>query len=490
MTQNKLPSKKTKIVCTIGPVSESQSILEELIAAGMNIARLNFAHGDFESHTHVIKNIRAAASSTGRPVTIMGDLPGPKIRIGRIRNKSAVLEKSQPFSLYTEEVIGDKAGASMSFAGLPDAVNPGDIICVRDGYIELMVEEVTKNQVICRVMAGGEIRSNNGVNFPGVDLGIDAFTDNDRAFLEFAAEQELDAVSQSFVQRSSDITAVRVAARELDYFPFIIAKIERARAVENLDDILAEADGIMVARGDLGVEIPIEEIAIVQKRIIEKVRLQGKPVITATQMLESMITHPRPTRAEATDVANAILDGTDCVMLSGETAMGNYPVEAVDVMSRIARVTEPIIQPLDVAEVLEAAKSRNVSDRDRLLSISIFLSVEAVAPVAVVTPTLSGDTARLLTRFRLPVWIFASSPNRSTCQQLQFSYGVYPFYSETRPKIWAQFARNLLVQRGIDRGVAILTYGTGTISEQTTTRIEFLDLEATPVDTPTWLPTK
>jgi pyruvate kinase len=490
MTQSKLPLKKTKIVCTIGPVSDSQSILERLIAAGMNIARLNFAHGDIESHTRVIQNIRAAASSTGRQVAIMGDLPGPKIRIGRIRNKTAVLEQSQPFSLYTNDVIGDKTGASMSFAGLPDAVNPGDIICVRDGYIELKVEEVTKNQVVCRVMAGGEIRSYNGVNFPGVDLGIDAFTNQDRKFLEFAAEMELDAISQSFVQHSSDIAAVRVAARALDYFPFIIAKIERARAVDNLDDILAEADGIMIARGDLGVEIPIEEIAIVQKRIIEKVRLQGKPVITATQMLESMINHPRPTRAEATDVANAILDGTDCVMLSGETAMGKYPVEAVDVMSRIAQVTEPIIQPLNVANVLEAAKSRNDPDQDRLLSISIFLSVEAVAPVAVVTPTLSGDTPRLLTRFRLPVWIFASSPNRSTCQQLQFSYGVYPFYSETRPKIWAQFARDLLVERGIDQGVALLTYGTGTLNEQTTTRIEFLNLEAAPVESPTWLPRK
>ncbi|HET6443670.1 MAG TPA: pyruvate kinase [candidate division Zixibacteria bacterium] len=490
MKHKELPSKKTKIVCTIGPASESEPYLEQLIAAGMNIARLNFAHGDFESHSRVISNIRAASSSTGTPVAIMGDLPGPKMRIGRIRNKTALLERNQPFSLYAEERIGDSSGASMSFAGLAEAVIPGDIICVRDGYIELKVEEIKDKQVLCRVLAGGEIRSYNGVNFPGVDLGIDAFTDRDREFLEFAAAQGLDAISQSFVQHASDITAVREAASSLDYHPFVIAKIERARAVDNLDRILAEADGIMVARGDLGVEIPIEEIAIVQKHIIEQVRLQGKPVITATQMLESMINHPRPTRAEATDVANAILDGTDCVMLSGETAMGRYPVEAVSVMSRIAQVTEPNIQPSDVAKVLEAAKSGDGSNRERLLSITLYLSVEVVAPVAVVAPTLSGDTARLLTRFRLPVWIIASSPNKSTCQQLLFSYGVYPVYSAKRPEVWERFARNLLVERGIDQGVALLTYGMGTLSEQTTTRIEFLDLAVNPIESPTWLPTK
>jgi len=490
MTPIEIPTKKTKIVCTIGPVSDSRSILEQLIAAGMNVARLNFAHGDIESHTRVIETIRAASISAGSPVAIMADLPGPKIRIGRIRDNTAVLTRDQQFSLYTTKLLGDNSGASMSFAGLPEAVNPGDIICVRDGYIELEVEEIKKDQVVCRVMAGGEIRSYNGVHFPGVDQGNNAFTDRDHEHLKFAASQGLDAISQSFVQRPADITAVRAAALALDYYPLIIAKIERATAVDNLDGILAEADGIMVARGDLGVEIPIEEIAIVQKRIIEQVRLTGKPVITATQMLESMIDHPRPTRAEATDVANAILDGTDCVMLSGETAMGSYPVKAVRVMSRIAQVSEPSIRPSNVAKVLELAKSGDSTDRERLLSISLFLSVEAVAPVAVVIPTLSGDTARLLTRFRLPVWIIATSPNRSTCQQLQFSYGVCPVYVADRPEIWDQFARELLIQRGFNQGVALLTYGTGTLSAQTTTRIEFLDLEVEQSESPTWLPNK
>jgi pyruvate kinase len=490
MSVQNLPSKKTKIVCTIGPASVSPATLERLINAGMNVARLNFAHGDEESHKKAIRNIRTTAKASGQRVAIMGDLPGPKIRIGRIKNKSAILERNQQFSLLTDKILGDSRQASMSFAGLPQAVEQGDVICVRDGYIELQVEKVMDRQVVCRVMAGGEIRSYNGVNFPGVDLGIDAFTERDKELLHFAADQKLDAVSQSFVQWSSDLRAVRDAAAAIDYHPFIIAKIERARAVSNLADIIKEADGIMVARGDLGVEIPIEEIAIVQKSIIEQVRLLGKPVITATQMLESMINQPRPTRAEATDVANAILDGTDCVMLSGETAMGYYPVEAVDVMTRIAQVTEPHIQSPDVADLLETAKSSSRADRERLLSISIYLSVEAVDPVAVVTPTLSGDTARLLTRFRLPVWIIASSPREQTCQKLQFSYGVHPHFTERRPEVWERFARDLLIQRGIDKGVALLTYGTGTVTEQSTSRIEFVDLEIPPVDSPTWIPTK
>ena len=477
MNRTELPFKKTKIVCTIGPASDSVPLLRRLIAEGMNVARLNFAHGDFNSHTEVIRNIREASDAEGFPIAIMADLPGPKIRLGRIKDKSAHLKMGQPFTLFNEEIVGDSSMACVSFDGLSKAVQPGDIIRVRDGYIELQVESVESDRVNTRVIAGGEIRSHNGVNFPGVDLGIDAFTDFDKECLEFAAEQKLDAVSQSFVQRGSDIRTVREAAKALGYRPFIIGKIERATAVKNLEDIVDEADGVMVARGDLGVEIPIEEIAIVQKRIIKHLRLQGKPVITATQMLESMIVHPRPTRAEATDVANAILDGTDCVMLSGETAMGSYPVQAVRTMSNIARVVEPEIRPSSINSVLEAAKSTEGTDRERLLSTSLYLSVEAVSPVAVVTPTLSGATARLLTRFRLPVWIIASSPHHSTCQELQFSYGVCPAYIEETPEIWDEFARKLLAERGFETGVAMLTYGTGTLSEHTTTRIEFVDLD-------------
>jgi len=287
----------------------------------------------------------------------------------------------------------------------------------------------------------------------------------------------VDFLAVSFVSDERDVNRARKLLRKAGSSAALVAKIERIEAVQNLEEICDASDVIMVARGDLGVEIPIEEIALVQKRIIELMRLKGKPVITATQMLESMIDHPRPTRAEATDVANAILDGSDCVMLSGETAMGSYPVKAVQVMSKIAQVIEPHIRTSDASSVLEAAKTAEATDRDRLLSVSLYLSVEAVSPVAVVTPTLSGATARLLTRFRLPVWIIASSPNYSTCQQLQFSFGVCPAYITERPEVWDQFARELLVERGFSEGMALLTYGTGTLSEHTTTRIEFLDLD-------------
>ena len=330
-----LPSKKTKIVCTIGPASEDRDTLAQMLLGGMNVARLNFAHGDFESHAQVIENLRAAADSTGKRVAIVGDLPGPKMRIGKL------VKHGQSFILQTEDIVGDNQRVSLNFKSLPDVVAPGDLIYINDGFIQLEVQNVAGDHVICEVQVGGELRSFKGVNFPGIELGISAFTDQDLEFLKFAANQGLDAVGQSFVQGPEDIKAVRAAAKALDYYPFIIAKIERAKALNNLDAILEVTDGIMVARGDLGVEIPIETMAITQKNIIRQANIYGKPVITATQMLESMVIHPRPTRAEATDVANAILDGTDCVMLSGETAMGGYPVEAVIMMACIARETEP-----------------------------------------------------------------------------------------------------------------------------------------------------
>jgi pyruvate kinase len=378
--KNGLPAKKTKIVCTIGPASESQETLERLIANGMNVARLNFSHGDFESHARIIKNIRAAAAAVADRVAIMGDLPGPKMRVGQLAQDSVQLERGQSFILQTEEIEGDAHRVSMSFAGLPKAVTPGDRIFLNDGFIKLRVEEVKGQEVHCKVLVGGELRSRKGVNLPGIDLGISAFTDRDREFVKFAAEQGLHAISQSFVEGSDDITAVREAGAAIGYEPFIIAKIERARAVENLSDILESTDGIMVARGDLGVEIPVEEIAITQKHIIGQANLYGKPVITATHMLESMVKHQRPTRAEATDVANAILDGTDCVMLSEETAMGNYPEQAVDTMARIAEVTEPYANTRDVAEILKAADASDAISTEDLVSLSIYVSAEVLKP--------------------------------------------------------------------------------------------------------------
>src|SRR5215469_4210771 len=328
-----LPAQKTKIVATIGPASESPEMLARLIRAGLNIARLNFSHGHPSKHAEVIRRIRDAARETGRRVAIMADLPGPKLRLGKIDPEPIQLLPGAHFTLTSEDIVGNDQRASTSFQQLPRVVKPGNRIYLNDGLVQLVVDRVAGDDVECKVVVGGELRSRKGLNLPGVDLGISAFTENDRAYLEFALEHGVDAVSQSFVERAADIHVVRAAAAKMGRQPFIIAKIERADAVTHFDEILAASDGIMIARGDLGVEVPIEEIASIQKQLIAKTNLAGQPVITATQMLESMVSSRLPTRAEATDVANAILDGTDCIMLSGESAMGKYPEEAVAMLA-------------------------------------------------------------------------------------------------------------------------------------------------------------
>lgn len=471
-----LPKTKTKIVCTIGPASQLPGVIRAMLEAGMNVARLNFAHGDIATHLTTVNALREAAADMGRRLAIMGDLPGPKMRIGQLANEPITLVRDQIFSLYTTERIGDENGASLSFPDLPRAVNPGDRIFVNDGFIQLLVENVRQEQVDCRVQVGGELLSQKGVNFPGIDLGIEAFTPQDHVFLRFAAEQRLDAISQSFVQRPEDLQAVRKAAAELDYYPFLIAKIERGCAVDRLESILDEADGIMVARGDLGVEIPIEEIALVQKQLITQANLAGKPVITATHMLESMVAHNRPTRAEVTDVANAILDGTDCVMLSGETAMGQFPIESIAVMTRIAQVMEDYEHPHDVPHMLEQAHERGDISKADLISLSIYKTVAAVKPIVVVTPTLSGNTARKVCRFRPKAWIVAVSPNEATCQNLQFSYGVHQVYETERPHSWEAYVRNLLHHYGMNAGLIVMTTGHTTADTGGTNRIEIIDL--------------
>lgn len=481
-----LPKTKTKIVCTIGPASQSPDVLRAMLGAGMNVARLNFAHGDIASHLTTVNALREAAGVTGQRLAIMGDLPGPKMRLGQLAEEPIILQRDQIFSLYTTERIGDETGASLSFPGLPQAVKPGDRIFVNDGYIQLLVENVQQERVDCRVQIGGELLSHKGVNFPGIDLGIEAFTPQDHTFLRFAAEHRLDAISQSFVQRPEDLRAVRQAAAELDYYPFLIAKIERGCAVDRLSVILNEADGIMVARGDLGVEIPIEEIALVQKQLISQANLAGKPVITATHMLESMVIHNRPTRAEATDVANAILDGTDCLMLSGETAMGQFPVESVAVMTRIAQVMEDYEHSHDVPHMLEQARERGDISNADLISLSIFMTVAAVKPVVVVTPTISGNTARKVCRFRPKAWIVAVSPKEATCQELQFSYGVHPVHETERPQSWEAFARSWLCRHEISAGLVVMTTGHTTADTGGTNRIEIIDLQEPTSDRRLW----
>jgi pyruvate kinase len=325
-------------------------MLERLMLAGMNVARLNFSHGDFAAHAENTRKIREAAQKTNRRIAIMADLPGPKMRLGKISPEPINLATGDPLTLTTDDIIGDARRISMSFDQLPRVVRPGHKLFLNDGLVQIRVERVEGNDVHCVVEAGGELRSRKGLNLPGIDLGISAFTEHDRACLQAALEMGVDAVSQSFVERATDLDALRNAALSLGKRPFVIAKLERSGALTHIDELLAAADGIMVARGDLGVEVPIEEIALTQKLLIAKANRAGKPVIVATQMLESMQTSRLPTRAESTDVANAILDGCDCVMLSGESAMGKYPEESVRMLGRIAGYTEshrPAIGPLD-----------------------------------------------------------------------------------------------------------------------------------------------
>jgi pyruvate kinase len=479
MDTSKLPTKKTKIVCTIGPASQSQEVLEQMIINGMNIARINFAHGDFDGHREVIKNIRAAANSIGQRVAIFGDLPGPKMRIGKLEEEPINLQRGQPFIIQTEEITGDQQRVSMSFEKLPQVVKAGDNIFLNDGFLQLKVERVSGQEVHCVVEVGGQLRSHKGLNLPGIDLGISAFTPFDHECLQFAAEQRLDGVSQSFVESVEDINALRDAAEQLDYHPFIIAKIERSGALDNLSEILAAVDGIMVARGDLGVEIPIEEIAIIQKHIINQANLQGKPVITATHMLESMTTNRRPTRAEATDVANAILDGTDCVMLSGETAVGSFPDVAVAVMARIAHITEAGTDDnIGVADLLKVQKAAGEITKDDLISFEIYHGALTLKPVVVFVPSASGGTARRITRFRLNEWIVAPSLDKQTCQKLQFSYGVYPEYIARNPLSWPHFAQEWLQSHSVTGKLAMVIESGGTLKAGAggTTRIDIIDL--------------
>ena len=473
----KLPEQKTKIVATIGPASASQGIMEEMIKAGMNIARINFAHGDFRSHTQVIDNLRAASRSVGRRIAILADLPGPKMRIGRLAVEPVELQSGSLFTLTTRSIVGDANRVSVSFTRLPEVLRPGDPLFLNDGLIQLETITVKGQEVTCRVLVGGELRSRKGLNLPGIDLGIGAFTDHDHKCLKFASAHGVDAVSQSFVESAADILAVRKAATAMGYNPFIIAKIERSNALQQMEGLLAAADGIMVARGDLGVEIPIEQIAVVQKRLIHSANRVGKPVITATQMLESMTENRRPTRAEATDVANAVLDGTDCVMLSEESAMGKYPLEAVAMLAKIAAATEPHRHPFPGREETIVRHGPDVPvSITNIIASSVDAALKHISPAAVFVPTQSGQMARSITRFRLPMWIVGVSSREMTCQQLLFSSGVYPQYETDQPSDWNAYVRDWLRRHELDGNLAILTEGPSASHPEANHRVEIIQL--------------
>jgi pyruvate kinase len=469
-----LPDHKTKIVATIGPASEPPEMLERLIRAGVSVARLNFSHGDFAGHAERIARIRAAEKAAGRRVAIMADLPGPKMRLGRIDPEPILLRAGEGFTLTSDEVVGNERRVAMSFERLSGVVKPGDQLFLNDGLVQLVVERVAGSDVHCKVVVGGELRSRKGLNLPGIDLGISAFTDHDRACLEFALKAGVDAVSQSFVEKAADVEAVRAAARAAGRQPFVIAKIERAGALKHFDAILKAADGIMVARGDLGVEVPIEEMAILQKQLIAQASLAGKPVITATQMLESMTASRMPTRAEATDVANAVLDGTDCLMLSGESAMGRYPAEAVAMLARIAAYTEAHRPPTRLDDLRAVCRQRKPATPAEAIASVVEYALETVPCAAVFVPTRTGTTARMISRFNPAVWIVALSRDESVCQGLAFSYGVQAVHLAEEPENWRDLARIWLREHQVAGAVAMLVAGPSTRNPDASHRIEFL----------------
>jgi pyruvate kinase len=449
-------------------------MLERLIRAGLNVARLNFSHGDLTGHAERIQRIRSAAKAVDRRVAVIADLPGPKIRIGKIEPEPIQLHAGDHFILTVEEVVGTPQRVSVNFKELPSVVKSGDKLFLNDGLVQLTVERVVGREVHCKVSVGGELRSKKGLNLPGIALGISAFTDHDRACLEFALQQGVDAVSQSFVETGGDIEAVRAAAKAVGKQPFIVAKIERLDAIKHFDEILNATDGVMIARGDLGVEVPIEEMAILQKQLIDRARIAGKPVITATQMLESMTVSRLPTRAEATDVANAILDGSDAVMLSGESAIGKYPEEAVGMLARIAAYTEsqrPAMRLADLRSRLRHGPPNTYADA---IASVVEAALKIVPCAAVFVPTRTGTTARMISRLNPLQWIVAPSRDPAVCQGLAFSYGVEPVQLVQDPKSWRGFAKNWLEEHQISGHHALLVAGPSTRKPEENYRIEFL----------------
>lgn len=414
--------KRTKIVCTIGPASNTPETIDQLIEAGMDVARLNFSHGDHESHRATLEMVRAASAKAGRPIGILQDLAGPKIRLGKLDPPERELKAGEEVVLTSGDHQVDEA-LPVNYQYLAEDVEVGDRILLADGLVEMRVVAEEGERVTARVLVGGMISSQKGVNLPVSSLRVPSFTDKDRKDLAAGLEMGVDFVALSFVRHEDDLDEVADIINSCDDPPLLIAKIEKPQAVERIKEILARVGGVMVARGDLGVEMPLEEVPMVQKRIIALARRAGKPVITATQMLRSMMTSPRPTRAEANDVANAILDGTDAVMLSDETAVGNYPVQAVEIMNRVARATEPSLfsrnflkeTPTGLLPVTEAAISR----------AACFLA-EDVEAAAIVAGTASGGSARLVARFRPPRPVVGFTANPSTCRQLALSWGVLP----------------------------------------------------------------
>ena len=422
--------KKTKIICTMGPRTMDKIILKELIAGGMNVARFNFSHGSYEEHAERIALVRQVSEQLGIPVALVLDTKGPEIRTGLLKDgKKVSLEQGKEFTLYTEEREGDETGCSITYQQLVYDVRKGDTILIDDGLIGLEVQRVSADKIECIIKNGGELGERKGVNVPNVKIHLPGVTQKDREDILFGIEQGVDYIAASFVRNSDCIMDIREILEDNHGRDIgIIAKIENAEGVENIDEILDAADGIMVARGDLGVEIPADQVPHIQKKIIHKCNRKCKPVVTATQMLDSMIRNPRPTRAEAGDVANAIYDGSDAIMLSGETAMGKYPVEAVRMMAKIAETTEA---HLDYSNLQKLNKKQRKKDISMAVGFASVSTAEILKAFCLVVPTMTGYTARMISSLRPKTPIYAISPSEQAVRRMQLYWGVYAMPGET-----------------------------------------------------------
>ena len=420
--------KKTKIICTMGPNTNDESLMRKLVQSGMDIARFNFSHGDHEEQKMRMDMLKKIRDEEGKPIAILLDTKGPEIRTGILKDgKKVMLQAGNVFTLSTEDIVGDETKTSITYPGLVADVQVGSTILIDDGLIELKVKEKRDTEIVCKIVNGGELGERKGVNVPNVPVRLPAITDKDRDDLRFGVEQKVDFIAASFVRNAECILEIKAFLKECGapYIP-VIAKIENAEGIKNIDEIIRCADGIMVARGDLGVEIPAEEVPYLQKMIIQKCKDNYKPVITATQMLDSMIRNPRPTRAEVTDVANAVYDGTDAVMLSGETAQGKYPVEALQMMVHIVESTE---EHLDYDLILKKAGEHRMKSASSALGHATVTTANNLRAKCIITPTVSGATARVVSKFKPQMDIIGVSPNETTLRRMQIYWGVRPLKS-------------------------------------------------------------
>ena len=421
--------RKTKIICTLGPSTEDEKTLRELMIAGMDVARINMSHGTYEEHRLKIEKVKKLRREMDMPVAILLDTKGPEIRTGNFPEK-IMLEAGQEFTLTTEECIGDNKHCFITFSGLPADVDEGTKILIDDGLIEMVVKSKTETEIVCKVINGGPVSSHKGINVPNVTLSLPFLSDRDREDLKFGIEQDVDFVAASFTRNANDINEMRAELEKNGGGDIrIIAKIENNDGVKNIDEIVRVSDGIMVARGDLGVEIPIAEVPIIQKMLIRKTRNSDKPVITATQMLDSMMKNPRPTRAETTDVANAIYDGTSVIMLSGETAAGAYPVEAVKTMADIAVTTENNIDYIDRFNKLDMNERPDVTSA---ISHATCTTAHDLGASAILTVSKSGSTSRMLSKYRPECPIISGTPSEKVWRQTNMSWGVCPIMIEEK----------------------------------------------------------